>query len=125
MKKLLALILAIVTLISLTACGKPAETEGPKVTFTLTIVDADGNETVHEIETTKTTVGAALMDKGMLEGEESEYGLYIKSVNGIVADYETTGTYWAFYIDGEYAMTGVDQTDITEGVSYMLKVEKA
>ena len=29
MKKLLALILAIVTLISLTACGKPAETEGP------------------------------------------------------------------------------------------------
>ena len=125
MKKLLALILAIVTLISLTACGAPAEAEGPKVTFTLTVVDGDGNETTHEIETTKTTVGAALMDEGMLEGEESEYGLYIKSVNGIVADYETTGTYWSFYIDGEYAMTGVDQTNIEEGVSYMLKVEKA
>jgi len=125
MKKLLALILAIVTLISLTACGAPAEAEGPKVTFTLTVVDGDGNETTHEIETTKKTVGDALLEEGMIEGEESEYGLYIKSVNGIVADYETTGTYWAFYIDGEYAMTGVDQTNIEEGVSYMLKVEKA
>lgn len=125
MKKLLALILAILTLVSLTACGAAKEAEGPKVTFTLTVVDVDGNETTHEIETTKKTVGDALLEEGMIEGEESEYGLYIKSVNGIVADYETTGTYWAFYIDGEYAMTGVDQTDIVEGTAYMLKVEKA
>ena len=88
-------------------------------------MDGDGNAEDFEITTTKTTVGAALLEAGLIEGEESEYGLYIKSVNGIVADYETTGTYWSFYINGEYAMTGVDQTDITEGTSYMLKVEKA
>lgn len=125
MKKLLALILAVLTLVSLTACGAPKEAEGPKVTFTVTVVDEEGNETAFEIETTKKMVGDALMEEGLLEGEESQYGLYIKAVNGIVADYETTGTYWAFYIDGEYALTGVDQTEIEEGVSYMLKIEKA
>ena len=124
MKKLLALILAILTLVCLTACGAE-KAEGPQVTFTVTVVDGDGNAEDFEITTTKTTVGAALLEAGLIEGEESEYGLYIKSVNGIVADYETTGTYWSFYINGEYAMTGVDQTDITEGTSYMLKVEKA
>lgn len=124
MKKLLALVLTLVTLLSLAACGAPKETTGPEVTFSLTVVDADGNETVHEITTNKATVGEALLEKGIVEGEDGEYGLYIKAVDGIVADYNTTGTYWAFYIDGEYALTGVEKTPIEEGVSYMLKVEK-
>ena len=124
MKKLLALALVLLTLVSLAACGAPKEVEGPEVTFTLTVVDGDGNETVHEITTKKTTVGEALIENGMVEGENGDYGLYIKVVNGIVADYSTTGTYWAFYINGEYAMTSVEQTNIESGVSYMLKVEK-
>ena len=44
---------------------------------------------------------------------------------GILAEYETTGTYWAFYINGEYGLTGVDKTDITDGATYTFKVEKA
>ena len=125
MKKLISLSLILLTLLSCAACSTqpPAEAEGPKVSFTLVIVDDQGNETSQVIETTRTTVGAALMDEGLLEGEETEYGLFIKSVNGIVADYDTSGTYWAFYIDGEYAMTSVDLTDIVDGATYMLKVE--
>ena len=87
-------------------------------------MDTDGNETTQEITTNKATVGEALLEKGIVEGENGDYGLYIKAVNGIVADYNTTGTYWAFYINGEYALTGVEKTPIEEGVSYMLKVEK-
>ena len=49
---------------------------------------------------------------------------YVKEVNGIIADYDVDGTYWAFYIDGEYASAGVDSTEITEGSIYMFKVEK-
>lgn len=40
-------------------------------------------------------------------------------------DYDTDGAYWAFYINGEYAMTGVDATSIEAGASYTLKAEKA
>lgn len=91
--------------------------------FTLTVVDKDGNETEFEIHTDKETVGEALLELGLIAGDDSEYGLYVKTVNGITADYDTDGTYWAFYINGEYAQTGVDATAITEGDSYSFKVE--
>ena len=42
------------------------------------------------------------------------------ALHGILADYDVDQTYWAFNIGGEYAMTGVDQTEITEGVVYQL-----
>ena len=61
----------------------------------------------------------------LIEGEEGPYGLYIKSVLGQVLDYETDGMYWSFYVGGEYAMTGVDLTPVTEGEHYMLKAESA
>ena len=51
--------------------------------------------------------------------------MFLSKVDGIYADYNETGTSWSFYIEGEYAMTGVDQTDIVDGATYMLKVEKA
>lgn len=92
--------------------------------FTLSVVDQDGNETQFEIHTDKETVGEALLECGMVEGDEGEFGLYVKKVNGIEADYDKNGTYWAFYINGEYATTGVDSTTITEGDTYSLKVEK-
>ena len=91
--------------------------------FALTVVDKDGNETQFEIHTDKETVGEALVELELISGDESEYGLYVKTVNGITADYDTDGVYWAFYINGEYALTGVDATMITEGDSYSFKVE--
>ena len=91
--------------------------------FSLTVVNQEGSETQFEIHTDKETVGEALLELGLIEGEESEYGLYVKTVNGITVDYDTDGTYWAFYINGEYASSGVDSTKITEGESYSFKVE--
>ena len=93
-------------------------------TFNVTVTDKDGNETQFEIHTDKETVGAALLELELIAGEEGAYGLYIKQVNGITADYDVDQTYWAFYIDGEYAMSGADTTTITEGSTYSFKVEK-
>ena len=93
-------------------------------TFTFAVVDKDGKETTFEIHTDKTVVGEALQELELIEGTVGDYGLYVTVVNGITADYNVDGTYWAFYIDGEYAMTGVDATDIVEGSSYAFKVEK-
>lgn len=92
--------------------------------FTLTVVDKEGNETLFEIHTEKETVGDALLELNLIEGEDGAYGLYVKTVNGITADYDADQTYWAFYINGEYASTGVDTTKITAGDSYSFQVEK-
>ncbi len=97
--------------------------EGSKQ-FYLTVTDGDGNQYDYSVNTDAETVGEALLELGLIAGDETEYGLYVKEVNGFVADYDTDGTYWAFYIDGEYAMTGVDQTEISEGSTYTLQVEK-
>ena len=93
------------------------------VKFTFTVVDAEGVETQFEIHTDKETGGEALLELELIAGDESEYGLYVKTVNGITVDYDKDGKYWAFYVDGEYAQTGVDSTAITEGASYAFKVE--
>ena len=69
-------------------------------------------------------MGEALEELGIIAGDESEWGLYVKTINGITADYDTDGSYWAFYIDGEYAMTGVDATEIDEDAVYAFAIEK-
>ena len=91
--------------------------------FPFTVVDKDGNETEFEVHTDKETVGEALEELGLIAGDEGEYGLYVKTVNGITADYDADGVYWAFYVNGEYAATGVDSTPIAEGESYSFKME--
>lgn len=142
MKKVLAIILALVMALSLMACGTSATQddaageETPVVTdgatlgegshsFTLEIVDVDGNVVTATINTDEETVGDALVALNIVQGEESEYGLYVKTVNGITADYEADQTYWGFYINGEYALTGVDMTALEDGSVYRLAVEKA
>ena len=93
--------------------------------FNFSVVDKDGFEKKFTVKTDETTVGAALQSYGLIKGEDGDYGLYVKEVNGITADYNVDGTYWAFYIDGEYAMTGVDATPIEDGKVYCFKAEKA
>ena len=94
-----------------------------EVTFTFVVVDTKGKETSFEISTNKTIVGEALLDEGLIAGEDSQYGLYVKTVNGITLDYDTDGKYWAFYVNGEYGMTGVDTTEIVAGDIYCFKSE--
>lgn len=81
-------------------------------------VDAEGYAITFTIHTDEKTVGDALLNLGLIAGEDSQYGLYVKTVNGMLADYDVDQTYWSFYENGEYAMSGVDTTDITEGSTY-------
>ena len=142
MKKVLAIILALVMALSLMACGAsapqgdaaadgdtPVVTDGATLgegahSFTLEIADLDGNTITATINTDEDTVGGALSKLDIIQGEESDFGLYIKTVNGVTADYDVDQTYWAFYINGEYASTGVDSTPVTAGDTYSFKVEK-
>ena len=93
---------------------------GEGATTLVVEVKADDRQITFTIHTDATTVGAAMQEHDLLEGEESQYGLYVKKVNGILADYDVDQTFWGFYIDGEMALTGVDTTDIEEGVTYCL-----
>lgn len=125
-KRLLSAIFCIILMFALLCSCTPKEnsTNSERKTFTLEVVYEDGQTEELELTSTEKYVGAALTKEGIIEGEDGKYGMYIKSVNGAEADFNKTGTYWAFYIDGEYATTGVDKAEIKDGAKYTLKVEK-
>ncbi len=118
--------------VSETASSAPADGYGVaakdigsgSVSFIFRVTDAEGYDTLYRVYTDEKTVGAALIKYNLIQGEDGEYGLYVKTVNGITADYDRDKTYWAFYIDNEYAMTGVDSTEITPNAEYCFKIEK-
>lgn len=87
-------------------------------------VAADNKEITLTVHTDKENLGAALLEYELVSGDESEYGLYIKSVNGIQADYDKDGAWWAISKDGEMLMTGADSTPIADGESYELTYTK-
>jgi len=58
-----------------------------------------------------------------VEGDTTEYGLYITTVNDVTADYNVDGAYWAIYVNGDYGMYGADQQPVTDGDKYTLKYE--
>ena len=92
---------------------------------TVTVEVKAGDDSVtFTIKTDKDTLGEALLDHGLIDGDQGAFGLYVKSVNGIVADYDIDKSYWSLYKDGEYSMTGVDTTKIADGEHYELVYTK-
>ena len=128
----LCMVLIVAMALSMTACtnnnaaddANAGQEQVASKSFPFEVVNKDGNTETFSITTDKTTVGEALLEEGLIAGENGQYGLYVTEVNGIVADYNVDGTYWAFYVDGAYASSGVDTTDIVDGSTYSFKVEK-
>ncbi len=130
MKLTVSVMLCLVMVLGLAACGKKeadvwADAEYTEDTVlgegskTLTvIVEAFEKKVTFTIATDAATVGEALVEHEILEGEEGPYGLFIKAVNGIQADYDKDQAYWGFFQNGEYMMTGVDLTEFEDGAQY-------
>lgn len=90
--------------------------------ITIEVIDDTQASTVYEVSTDAEYLGDAIREtEGLaVEGTESEYGLMVDTVNGVVADYNENGAYWAFYVDGEYCMYGMDQQPIEDGQAYQI-----
>jgi ABC-type amino acid transport substrate-binding protein len=86
--------------------------------FPFEVTDNTGKTTKFEVHTNDTTVGAALLSAGLIAGETFDYGLQVTTVNGITLDFDIDKAYWGFFVDGAYAVSGVDTTDIEPGKVY-------
>ena len=105
------------------ALNSAAELGDGENSFVFVVEDASGQKSVFNISTDKKIVGDALKEHNLISGDEGEFGLYVKTVAGKTYDYNKDGKYWAFYINGEYALQGVDKTEITNSETYMFKAE--
>ena len=123
-------VVALLLVCLLTACGQPAATGiwvdatytedatlGEGATALTVVVSAEDKQITLTVNTDKTTVGAALSEVGLIKGADGMYTV----VNGMTADYNVDQTYWAFYENDAYAMTGMDDTAIVAGVTYKLE----
>ena len=137
MKRTLTLALTLLLTLSLLSCslfGNKDVWEDAVYTEDTTLGEGAKTVTVElEVEdhlitftvlTDETVLGDALVSIGLISGEEGPYGLYVKVVNGMTADFDRDGHYWSLLIDGDYAMTGVDSTEITEGTVYRIGYAK-
>jgi hypothetical protein len=127
------LLLALLTCFSFVACADVEKTgawetatydrntelgEGAK-TVTVKVI-ADEQELIFTIHTDKATLGEALLEHELIDGEQGAFGMYVKAVNGIVADYDVDQTYWGFTKNGEMMLVGVDSAEIADGEQYEL-----
>ena len=132
--RLSALLLTLVMLISLTACSgeKTPASLWDTATYTEDIALGGGDKTIMVevkaedksitilVNTDAETLADALLEHELIEGDNTEFGIYIKTVNGILADYDIDGYYWSISKNGEYLMTGADSTFIANGEHYEL-----
>ncbi len=133
----LCLMMVVISLFLIASCGSNEIEVGDrayaedstlgtgKTTFTFIVEHANGDKYTFTINTDKTILGDALVESGLIEGEDGPYGLYVKSVNGTSVDYNTSGGYyWALYEGENIAMTGVDGITIKPNATYSFKVTK-
>ena len=90
----------------------------------MTVTDDKGENTVFTIETKAYYLRGALEQENLVQGDESEFGLYVKIVNGVEADYDKNGAYWGFYKGGEYLPSGIDTTPIEDGDAFEIVYTK-
>ena len=133
-RSVLSLVLVAAMVLMFAGCGqKTQEPETPQnqqevqeKSFVFEVVELDGSKKEFTVKyDDEKTVGEALVEEKLISGSDSQYGLMVDTVNGQKYTYDDDKVYWAFYIDGEYAMTGVDSTPIEDGKVYCFKAEKA
>ena len=126
LKKILLIVLSIALVLLASGCMVSTHEDADETvkSFKFTAVFPDGSEKSFDLKSDMKTVGEALIKEELISGEKGAYGLYVKKVCDVTLDADKDKMYWAFYINGEYATSGVDTTKIEEGKSYQFKAEK-
>ena len=92
--------------------------EGQKLIW-VQVVHGDGTVKDFDLNTTQEYLGPALVEGGVVEDNQSAYGLYILTADGETAD-EGEQEWWCITKGGETVNTGADQTPISDGERYEL-----
>lgn len=123
MSKTAKRIIAVIALLVLIAAAafaylhfSPKAQEGDKCLSVL-VIHGDGGQNTLIVQTDADTLRGALEPDGIIQGDESEYGMFVKTVDGETAD-DSLQQWWCITKGGEQLMTGVDDTVIADGEQY-------
>ena len=123
-KKLVIAAIAVLAVIGLMAgiwiAARP-ETETGSKGYTVTVIHKDGTVKDFAYRTDVEYLAEALLEEGLVSGEDSQYGLTIITVDGEAAVWATDNAYWAIWIGEEMAMTGASEIPVYDGSTYKLE----
>ena len=95
-----------------------AEVGSGATTVTVKVTAEDKTVTI-TLHTDKADLAEAMLAENLCAGEEGAYGLYIKYVNGIRADYtKDGGYYWGLTKDGKTTDYGAGSATVADGDVY-------
>ena len=104
-----------------TACTQAQPQVGTK-TITVEII-VDGADTVTKSITTEAEyLRGALEEEDLIAGEESQYGLFVKTVNGVTID-DAKQQWWCFTKGGADLFTSADATPIADGDKFEITLK--
>lgn len=94
-----------------------ASSTGEAKAIALQVVHEDGSVKDFEITTSKGTLREALEDEGLIAGEEGDYGLFVKTVDGETVD-GGKQEWWCLTKGGDMWNGGVDSTKVEDGDAF-------
>ena len=115
-----AVLLVIAAVLLIVDRNRQPQTEQGAKTISVAVI-MDG-ETTREltIHTDAEFLRGALEQENLIEGTESEYGLYVTTVDGIAAD-DAKRQYWCFKDgNGNDLTVGVDSAPIADGDAFQI-----
>lgn len=124
MKKKTSIILAAILILLCLAAGilydqfKPQTSEGEK-NIVVTVIHGDKSTKKFSYTTDAEYLGDILQAEGLISGDQGQYGLYVKVVDGEHIN-EANQEWWCLTKGGESVNTGVDMTPIADGETYEL-----
>lgn len=95
---------------------KPADGEKG---IRIQVVHGDGAQRDFSVKTTEEYLGPVLVSEGIVEDNQSVYGLYILTADGETVD-EGNQEWWQVTKGGERLNTGADTTPIADGDAFEL-----
>lgn len=117
---ILILVLIIGALIAAWFLFGPSGVAGKK-TITVEVNHMDGTTNSFEVRTSEEFLGPALENEKLVSGTDSEYGLFIDTVDGEYADPDEN-QWWTFTVNGEMGNYGADQQPIADKDVYAFSV---
>ena len=123
-KKLIVAVIAVAVVIVLMAgiwfATRP-ETEAGSKAYTVTVVHKDGSVKDFSYRTDEEYLAGALLEEGLISGEDGPYGLTVITVDGEAAVWDTDNAYWAIWVGEEMATTGISEIPVYDGNTYTLE----
>lgn len=100
--------------------------EGAKA-ITIEVVGKTEESTIYELRTDADYLRQAMeeaAEEGLtFSGSESEYGMYVDTINGETADYSVDASYWSFYVNDAYCNYGIDSQPVNDGDAFKIVYE--